>query len=214
MSRSVVSSCSRLRPIGDPRVHGGPEAYRRADPTGLVDTPFRFRAGRESLLIRPACVADLPAVAAMHRRCSPQSLLDRYRLGGRPPAVTWVDQMLRLPLSYVAIGSTGGVVALAVAARDPLHSPLSAEIGVVVEDSRHGLGLGSELVSHLGGVALVTGYAELIAYPGTTVSRSERLLANIGRTRLVVEDGDLHLHTSLPEGAGLGIGAVREKLAG
>jgi len=39
-------------------------------------------------------------------------------------------------------------------------------------------------------------------------------MSGIGRTRAVTAEDGVHLHTALPEGAGLGIGAVRERLAG
>ncbi len=39
------------------------------------------------LTVRGARPRDLPAVAMMHGRCSPKSLLDRYRAGGRAPAL-------------------------------------------------------------------------------------------------------------------------------
>lgn len=190
------------------------DTFRRADLAGLAAAPWKMRVGRETLTIRPSIAQDLVGVAQMHRRCSAQTLLDGYRLGGRPPSVVRLDSTLREPLSFVAHSSLGAVVALAFAARDPLHSPLSAAATVVVEDAWQGVGLGSELVSHLAGSALVCGFAELIAYAGPAVIEVQRLMAGIGRTRVVTDDEGVHLHTSLPEAAGLGIGAVRERLAG
>jgi GNAT superfamily N-acetyltransferase len=214
MTRHPVTTCTRSRPYGDPRAHTAAQAFRRADLADLAEAPWRVRVGRETLTIRRSVPQDLAGVAHMYRRCSARTLLDGYRLGGRPPSVVRIDSTLREPLAFVAQSALGAVVAVAFAARDPWHSTLSAAATVVVEDDWQGLGLGSELASHLAGSALVTGYAELIGYPGPAVPEVQRLMSGVGRTRVVSEAGVVHLHTSLPEGAGLGIGAVRVRLAG
>jgi GNAT superfamily N-acetyltransferase len=149
----------------------------------------------------------------MHARCSARSLLDRYRAGGRPPAVIALDYALRSRHSYVAIGSDGEVRATATLASDGVHNARCAEVGLLVEDRWQRLGMGSELLGHLAGVAHASGCHELIAYPATATAAAQRLMVEIGRTR-VVPDVDLHLHTYLPETATLGLGSVRQRLAG
>lgn len=179
----------------------------------LVDETWVLRVGRQSLLIRPSSVRDLPALARMHSRCSARSLLDRYRAGGRPPTVAALDSALRRPLGIVAVTPTGDVVASGSLGRDPAHSERCAEVGLLIEDSWQGLGIGRELITHLAGVAQVVGFHELIAYPATAVVAAQRLMLEIGRTRQV-PDTDLHLHTFVPDSAALGLGAVRQRLAG
>ncbi len=188
-------------------------APRHASLTGLVRQPWMLRVGRESLLTRPATPRDLPAVAAMHARCTPQTILDRYRLGGKKPAVVAVEQLLRRPLSFLACTNRGEVRAMAVAAIDTKHGPESAEVGLLVEDDWQSMGIGRELTTHLAGAALVCGYAELIAYTATTVVPAQRMLLEVGHTRVVMDSQYAHLHTYLPESAALGLGAVREQLA-
>jgi GNAT superfamily N-acetyltransferase len=180
----------------------------------LARAPWTTRIGFQPILIRPSSAWDLAAVAQMHTRCSPRSLLDRYRHGGRPPAVGAVDRALRNPLSFVALTRQGDVVAVGSLARDPHHAATCAEVGVLVEDSWQKRGLGSELTAHLAGAAQVAGFTELIAYPATAVPAVQRLMLEIGRTRVVPQSGDMHLHTYLAEGATLGLGSVRERLAG
>ena len=68
-------------------------------------------------------------------------------------------------------------------------------------------------MSHLAGAAQVAGYNELIAYPATAVAAAQRLMVEVGRTRMV-PDVHAHLHTYLPETATLGLGSVRQRLAG
>lgn len=45
------------------------------------------------------------------------------------------------------------------------------------------------------------------------VAAAQRLMVEVGRTRMV-PDIDMHLHTYLPDSARLGLGAVRQRLAG
>ncbi len=181
--------------------------------SALVRQPWMLRVGRNNVLIRGASTKDLRAFAGMHARCSPRTLLDRYRTGGRSPAVLAMEQMLRRPLSFVACTATGEMVAMATATADLRHDDGSAEIGVLVEDAWQSLGVGRELMTHLAAGALVCGYRELIAYPATSVVPAQRLLIDVGHTRVVLYPRDQHLHTFLPESAALGLGAVRERLA-
>lgn len=179
----------------------------------LVREPWTLRVGRVPLLIRPSSTRDLAALARMHRRCSARSLLDRYRSGGRAPAVAALDRLLRSPESYVAATPDGEVVATAALTPDTGHGPFCITAGLLVEDAWQRLGIGAELSTHLAGVAHLLGYRELIAYPATAMAAAQRLLVEIGRTR-VVPDVEAHLHTFLSEAAGLGVGAVRQRLAG
>ena len=179
----------------------------------LARQPWTLRVGRTPLLIRPSTPRDLAAVATMHRRCGARSLLDRYRFGGRPPAVAALDEMLRRPDTVVAATAAGEVVATATLTRDRAHSHLCAELGLIVEERWQRLGIGTELTIHMAGLARATGFCELIAYPATAMDAAQRLMLEVGRTR-VVPDVDQHLHTYLPESAALGLGSVRQRLAG
>ena len=179
---------------------------------GLVRQPWALRIGLYPLLVRPSAARDLPAVARMHGRCGARSLLDRYRCGGRPPAVAALDRMLRHPHSVVAVTATGTVIALGTLTPDPAHGPACVEVGLLVEDLWQRRGVGAELVSHLAGAAQVDGHRELIVYPATAVRAAQRLMLGIGTTRMV-PGADPHLHTYLSEAATLGLGSVRQRLA-
>ena len=179
----------------------------------MVQQQWAVRVGSASLVIRGATPRDLAAVAAMHGRCSPQSLLNRYRAGGRRPAVAALEMQLREPLSFVASHYDGKVVATAVASVDASHGRGAAEVGLLVEDAWQAKGLGRELMSHTSGAALVCGYSEIIGYPATSVIAVQRLMIDVGHTRIVMDPHQPHLHTYLPESAALGLGPVRERLA-
>lgn len=165
------------------------------------------------MIVRPTRVRDLAAVAQMHRRCSARSLLDRYRQGGRPPTAAALDVELRNRFGVVVMRADGSAIATAAIRRDRGHHQLSAETSVLVEDRWQGLGIGSELVAHLAGVAQAAGFHELIAYPATAVPAAQRLMIEVGPTRMV-PDLEAHLHTYLPDAATLGLGSVRQRLAG
>jgi GNAT superfamily N-acetyltransferase len=179
-----------------------------------IRQPWMVRVDRQNVLLRGTSPRDLGAVAAMHTRCSAQAMLDRYRAGGRAPSSVAVERLLRRTLAFVACTARGDIVAMAVAVTDPAHAVRGADIGVLVEDQWQRRGLGRELITHLAGAAFVCGYSELIAYVGTSAVPAGRLLAEVGRTRAVLDGPCPHLHTVLSESTTLGLGAVRERLAG
>jgi GNAT superfamily N-acetyltransferase len=207
---STSTSCIRTLPADDVGRDRGAEDTHLA---GLARQPWTLRVGGDALTVRPSSARDLAAVAQMHARCSARSLLDRYRFGGRAPAVAALDHALRRPYSLVVASADGDVVATGSLERDAAHNQYCVEVGLLVEDRWQRLGIGTELMSHLAGVAQVAGYAELIAYPATATAAVQRLMVEIGRTRMV-PDVDSHLHTYLPASATLGLGSVRQRLAG
>ncbi len=205
-----ATTCVRPTALGDP---GAPARTPNDELTDLVDAPWTLRVGTTPMIVRPSSARDLAAVAQMHSRCSARSLLDRYRSGGRPPAVAALDHTLRGPFSVVVALADGSIVAHGSLATDVAHSQMCATLGLLVQDAWHRRGIGGELTTHLAGVALAVGFQELIAYPATAVAAAQRLMLDVGRTRLV-PDTDLHLHTYLPASAALGLGSVRQRLAG
>ena len=103
---------------------------------------------------------------------------------------------------------------MAVASADPAHGRESAEVGLLVADAWQGQGIGRMVLAHIAGSALVAGYSELIAHPATSVGAVQRLLVDVGHTRVDPHPARAHLHTFLPESAGLGLGPIQERLAG
>lgn len=209
-SMQRTTTCVRAVPAGD---RGSVRTTEDDQLAALARQPWTLRVGTHPLTVRPSTARDLAAVARMHSRCSARSLLDRYRSGGRPPAVAALDLALRRPYSIVAVTDAGDVVATGALGHDGVHNSYCVEVGLLVEDRWQRLGIGTELLSHLAGAAQVAGYHELIAYPATAMAPARRLMVEVGRTRLV-PDVDLHLHTYLSETSSLGLGSVRQLLAG
>src|SRR5438445_4300379 len=138
--RTVPTTCTR-RPNPNEPEHQRTQISELAD---LARQPWTARLSyrpSDTVYIRPTTAWDLPAVARMHTRCSARSLLDRYRSGGRGPAIGAIDRALRNPLSFVAYSRTGDAIATATLRRDPRHSATCAEIGVLVEDAWQRRGL-------------------------------------------------------------------------
>lgn len=178
-----------------------------------VREPWLLSVHGTALTVRGARPQDLPAVALMHGRCSPKSLLDRYRAGGRPPAIIVLDRHVRDPLSFVVTTEDGRVVATARVAPDATHPFGSGEMSMLVEDAWQGMGLGRSLLRHTAASASLARYRQLISYPGTTAATIQRLMSTIGTTRLMLE-GEPHLHTALGEQAKLGLGLFDGTAAG
>jgi len=164
------------------------------------------------LTVRGATAQDLPGVALMHSRCSAKTLLDRYRVGGRSPAVLILDRHVREPLSFVVTADDGRVVALALVSPDTSHNFGSGEVAMIVEDDWQQLGIGKALLRHVAAAAQLCGYRQLIAYPGTTVVAIQQLMQGVGTTRVIV-DAQRHLHTSLPDSARFGLGSAGRNAA-
>ena len=175
--------------------------------TDTVRAPWMLPADGAILTVRGATVQDLPGVALLHSRCSAKTLLDRYRTGGRAPGVLILDRQLREALSYVVTTEDGRVIATAQVVADTAHPIGSAEIAILVEDQWQALGIGRSVLRHCAAAASISGYRQLIAYPGTTAPVIQRLMLGVGTTR-VVADTQRHLHTSLPASAQYGLGNV------
>lgn len=183
-------------------------------PQDFVRLPWSLLVEGVSTVVRPSTARDLADVAVMHHRCSPRTLLGRYQLGGRPPSILALDRMLREPLSFVVArrqpdGGPGSVIATAMLTADPNYGPTAITAGVLVQDSWQQLGIGTELITHLAGVAASCGYHELAAYPGLMSEAIHRLVTGVGTTRLVETPDGVHLRTALPAGAASGLGALR-----
>jgi GNAT superfamily N-acetyltransferase len=189
-------------------------AYTDSRTAALVHEPFKLRVGGAELTVRPSTEFDLAGAAVMHRRCSARSLLGRYRLGGRAPAVIALDRQMRAPLSFVvtvpqADTIPAAIIATGIVGTDTTHGPDSAEIAVLVEDSWQGQGIGRELVRHLAGTAAIVGYTKLVAYPGPSRSAVQRMMIRIGTTKMIESEHGGHLHTALPPRAVEGLGPLR-----
>jgi GNAT superfamily N-acetyltransferase len=202
-------TAAAIRPVLQPV-----SSFAADDRHEIVRLPWSLRVDDVSMLVRPSTARDLANVAVMHHRCSARTLLGRYQLGGRPPSILGLDRLLRQPLSFVVTRrettGAGSIIAMATLGPDVHLGSEALQAGVIVEDSWQRLGIGSELMAHIAGVAAVSGCRELVAYPGMVTEASQRMVTRVGTTRMVNnnEDGIL-LRTSLPANASSGLGPLR-----
>ncbi|MGW7442156.1 GNAT family N-acetyltransferase [Kitasatospora sp. NPDC054795] len=129
-----------------PALTGGPYRTVRPHPPATraartPDAPSRLSLpDGTGLLLRPAGPADRAAALAMHGRCSPASLRQRYH-GPVRDAGRYLDHLLdpRHGRSFAVTAPDGRLVALG----HLMWDDGEAELAVLVEDAwqRHGLGL-------------------------------------------------------------------------
>lgn len=183
---------------------------RRAWTLPCGDTPLR---------VRGALPADLALVARMHGRCSADTLLQRYLMGGRAPSLAIVTSMLAQPMVMVARAPGGELVAMVTAMRSPMRvgsAPVPARalsFGLVVEDAWQRRGIGRALAAHLAASAHLLGVRELVADTAATTLPLRRVLDDIGLTTGSRTDLGSRLRTRLDVSNLAGLGPMRDMLA-
>lgn len=185
----------------------------------LARRPWTLACGGRRIRVRGAVPADLPLVARMHGRCSADTLLQRYLMGGRAPSLAIAASMLAEPLVLLAQAPGGDVVAMVSALRSPLlagSKPVGSRalsFGLVVEDAWQQQGLGRALAAHVAAAAHLLGTRELVADTAATTLPLRRVLDGIGLTRSSRTDLGSRLHTRLDLAALSGLGSLRTVLA-
>ncbi|WP_299039095.1 hypothetical protein [uncultured Pseudokineococcus sp.] len=173
------------------------------------DTPLDVLAGLSArrgaetaparLVVRGAVAADLPALAALHGRCTGTTLLQRYRSGGRAPSLTALTEMLREPLVLVVMSAPRHVVAVATAhVGERPSADFTTEMGVLVEDAWQARGIGRALAGHVGASLRHLGYGQVVTRSATSSLPLSRVMEGLGTTRHVLAvDGGAQLLTRL-----------------
>jgi len=136
------------------------------------------------LTVRQAAAADVPAMVAMHGRCSARSRRSRYLSGGNVPSSTDLRRMVhrRHGRTLVAEHPDGSVVATANLMRDGD----SAEAALLVEDSWQRKGIGTVL---LRGLTSLPGDRHTYAVTEQSNAPMLGLLRHAGAELDAVEDG-------------------------
>lgn len=186
----------------------------------LARRVWRMTCDGTVVLVRGAVPADLPVVARLHGRCSADTLLQRYLLGGRPPSLATLAAMLTQPLALAAFAPDGEVVSFATALTSPMRAgadPLPARalsFGLVVEDAWQGRGIGRALAGHVAAGAHLLGVRELVTDTASTMLPLRRVLEDVGPTRGARGSGGSRLYTRLDLSSLSGLGSLRDVLAG
>lgn len=111
--------------------------------------------------IRPARDTDAAALADLHDRIGQESLRLRFFSASKAAARRYAAHLLQAPDVLVLVAECDGRLA-AVATAEPVDSTTS-EVAFLVDDARHGLGLGSLLLEHLAAAARDRGIHRFVA---------------------------------------------------
>ncbi len=152
------------------------------------------------VMLRHATAADQPLVAALHARCSPHTRA--LRLLTSSPRLTPAELRALVAAdgpnsaAVLALTADGGSAAGLANLRPAGNG--SAEIGLLVEDSWQGRGVGTALTRRLVELALDGGLAEFTAVVSGDNQRVTRLLRRAGlRPQARMADGMLHVRADL-----------------
>lgn len=146
-------------------------------------------------LVRRATLADIDSVAALHQRCSAETLYHRYQVPLRMPMTSRLARRLVMPESGVAVVVQSGLDVVG-------HGVIEQDAGqwsfhVLVEDAWQGRGVGSLLVRQGAGRAKALG-AERLTF--VTAGSNDKLLRTVGSAGFVarVERHDGTIHITVP----------------
>ncbi len=161
-----------------------------------ADVPLLQPATRHPLpLVRPATLADIDAVAALHQRCSAETLYHRYQVPLRMPMTTRMARRLVMPESGVAVVVQSGLDLVGHGVLEQTGDRWAFHL--LVEDAWQGRGIGSLLVRQGAGRAKALG-AERLAF--VTAISNDKLLRTVGSAGFAarVERHDGTIEISVP----------------
>ncbi|MCW2747379.1 MAG: hypothetical protein JWP10_521 [Nocardioidaceae bacterium] len=152
-----------------------------------------------SPLVRESLLADLDAVAALHERCSNETLYNRYRVPLAMPVTTRFARRLVAPEKGIGLIAQVGLQIVAHGNLAPYEGgfPGQWEFRLLVEDAWQGKGIGTLLIKQAAGRAKTLGARELTFI---TEGANDAMLRTVGRAgfmaRISRRDGDVHITVS------------------
>lgn len=161
-----------------------------------VDVPLIAPSPRHPMpLVRLAGLADIEAVAALHERCSVDTLYTRYQVPLRMPMTTRMARRLVTPEHGLAIVVQVGLDVVGHGVLEPLEDRLVFQL--LVEDAWQGRGFGTLLVKHAARHAKAQG-AEHLTF--VSAGSNDMLLRAVGAAGFVarVERHDAAVHITVP----------------
>jgi predicted N-acetyltransferase YhbS len=153
-------------------------------------------------LVREATLADIDAVAALHSRCSVETLYARYQTPLRMPMTTRLARRLVVPEAGVALVAQAGLDVVGHALLEPAPTTDDGHAArwtaqVLVEDAWAGRGIGSMLVRQ---AAASVRAARATAVTFLSAGSNDALLRAVGSAGFVarVERHDDVVHITVP----------------
>ncbi|MBA4609238.1 GNAT family N-acetyltransferase [Aeromicrobium sp. Marseille-Q0843] len=161
-----------------------------------MDVPLLQPAQRTPLpLTRRATLADIEGVAALHQRCSAETLYHRYQAPLRMPMTTRLARRLVVPDSGMAVVVQSGLDIVGHGLVEQVEDRWTFHL--IVEDAWQGRGIGTMLVKQGAGRARALG-AQRLTF--VTATANDTLLRTVGRAGFVarVERHDGNVHITVP----------------
>jgi GNAT superfamily N-acetyltransferase len=166
--------------------------------TAGLPVTVRIRQGVD-VMLNPGRPQDRAAVAALHHRCSPRTLLCRYHGINKQLSEYWLAQ-LTAPEQGVCLLAWRGHDVVAIAQLLPAPQPARAELGILVEDAWQQRGLGTALLATLVGLAMATEIQTIEAHCLPGQAAVVRTAHNAGVDRIDRIDTET-VHLQLPHPA-------------
>ncbi|HEX8973645.1 GNAT family N-acetyltransferase [Oryzihumus sp.] len=137
-------------------------------------------------LVHLASERDIPAIEALHERCSTQVLNGRY-LGFPPPRA--VETLIRKTETFIVPGD-GEILAMGNLALRHDGGARWAEVAVLVRDDHHRHGHATDLIRAMAGAAKARGARELatITRPGYGLA-AQVMSRSLGPVSVTIADG-------------------------
>ncbi|MCW2829683.1 MAG: hypothetical protein JWP31_375 [Aeromicrobium sp.] len=147
-------------------------------------------------LVRLATLADVDAVAALHARCSDETLFFRYQVPLTLPMTTRMTRRLVAPDHGIALVVQAGTDVVGHGLLELLDDTWTFQL--LIEDAQQGKGLGTRLIKHAAGVAKHAGAARMTL---VTAGSNDTLLRTVGNAgfmaRVERHDGSVHITVPL-----------------
>ncbi|MPZ27005.1 MAG: GNAT family N-acetyltransferase [Micromonosporaceae bacterium] len=172
-------------------------AGERAGAGGSVttDPATLLLPGGDELILRRGDAADLPAVRAMHSRCSPESLHRRYLSGTAGPPDPQLTRLLA-PARGCALVVEAPAPALdqpdrIVAMANLVGEGVQAELALLTEDAWQRRGIGTALLRRAVGAAASAGFEALVVHTQAQNTGMLQALRRLDGPRRTDTDGGL-----------------------
>lgn len=161
-----------------------------------LDVPRVSPSLRQAVpLVRAATLADIEAVAALHERCSIDTLYARYQVPLRLPMTTRMVRRLVAPDAGQSVVVQVGLDVVGHGVLELVESTWTFQL--LIEDAWQGQGLGAVLIKHAAGLAKAKGAERLTLI---TAGSHDALLRTVGNAGFLarVERHDGNVHISVP----------------
>ena len=146
---------------------------------------------------RPATLDDVPAVVALHDRCSPETLRRRFHVPVSHVAPRLARQLVAPRDGWSVVAEQCGEV-IGLGCAGPL-SRTTLEVGLLVEDLSQGTGVGTRMLRDLAKEATARGFRTLLCL---AEADNESVLPTVRRAGLdgvpTLVDGFLEVAVPLP----------------